>query len=50
MTRGVKYMNLSEIFNENAIAVDIPADSKMKALEYLTDLLYKDQALRRGLP
>ena len=45
MTRGVKYMNLSEIFNENAIAVDIPADSKMKALEYLTDLLYKDQAI-----
>lgn len=38
-------MNLSEIFNENAIAVDIPADSKMKALEYLTDLLYKDQAI-----
>lgn len=45
MTRGVKYMNLSEIFNENAIAVDIPADSKIKALEYLTKLLYKDQAI-----
>lgn len=38
-------MNLSEIFNENAIAVNISADSKIDALKYLIKLLYNARAI-----
>lgn len=38
-------MNLSEIFNENAIAVNISADSKIDALKHLIKLLYNARAI-----